>query len=302
MLSKQWLNVRFITPAEAGWQGVSQFWSVPLGIALLWYVAAYFFYQNILDSVTDAHPITRSEAPKLYNLLENLCISRGLPTPRIYIIETDALNAFASGLSPKSYAITVTRGLIDTLTDEEIEAVLGHELTHIINRDVSLMMTGIIFTGMLALVCDSIYRTFRYTDVSREKKAGSIILIAFVVFLIGRLFAVCLRFALSRRREFLADEGSVELTKNPTALITALQKISVRSQLPHISGDVSQMCIADAEDPLWSLFSTHPSIHARIHALEIAGGTAPPSPSSEPTTVSPWKAGSVGDNTDNTKR
>src|SRR3984885_13954813 len=110
------------------------------GGAILWIVIAYFFHQSIVDAVTGGREVTRQEQPRLYNLLENLCIARGLPTPKLKIIEDDALNAFATGLNEKQYSITVTSGLLARLNDAEVESVLGHELTHIRNGDVRLLV------------------------------------------------------------------------------------------------------------------------------------------------------------------
>src|SRR3989440_7622688 len=114
------------------------------GAAVLWIVIAYFFHQSIVDAVTGGEDVTRRQEPRLYNLLENLCISRGIPMPKLKIVESDALNAFATGLNPSQYAISVTQGLLDNLDDAEIEAVLGHELTHIRNGDVRMMVIAVV--------------------------------------------------------------------------------------------------------------------------------------------------------------
>src|SRR6266702_478890 len=110
------------------------------GAAALWIVIAYFFHQSMIDAVTGGEDVTRQQQPRLYNLLENLCISRGLPMPKLKVMDSPALNAFATGLNPRQYAITVTTGLLKALNDKEIEAVLGHELTHVKNGDVQLMV------------------------------------------------------------------------------------------------------------------------------------------------------------------
>ena len=126
--------------------------------AAVWFVIAYFTHQALIGMATGAKGVTRMEAPKLYNVLENLCISRGLPMPALQIIETPALNAYASGLREGQYLIAVTRGLVDTLADDELEAVLAHELTHIRNRDTQLMVIAIIFAGIFAFFGDMIIR------------------------------------------------------------------------------------------------------------------------------------------------
>jgi heat shock protein HtpX len=136
---------------------------VPVAViaALVWFVIAWFANQRIIDAVTGARPVTRTEEPRVWNILENLCISRGITMPRLRIIETDARNAFASGVRNRAYSVTVTRGLVDALDDAELEAVLAHELTHIENRDVQLMVIAAVFVGIISLVADLIVRSPR---------------------------------------------------------------------------------------------------------------------------------------------
>src|ERR1700749_2691319 len=130
------------------------------GAALLWIVIAYFFHQNIIDAVTGGEDVTRQQEPRLYNLLENLCISRGLPMPKLKIVESDALNAYATGLNQRQYAVTVTRGLLNALNDQEIESVLGHELTHIRNGDVQMMVIAVIIAGVVGFFAELLFRGF----------------------------------------------------------------------------------------------------------------------------------------------
>src|ERR1700743_2074797 len=128
--------------------------------AVLWIVIAYFFHQSIVDAVTGGEDVTRQQQPRLYNLLENLCISRGIPMPKLKIINSDALNAFATGLNQRQYAITVTTGLLNALNDQEIEAVLGHELTHIRNGDVQMMVIAVIIAGAVGFFAELLFRGF----------------------------------------------------------------------------------------------------------------------------------------------
>src|ERR1700736_5963879 len=130
------------------------------GAAALWIVIAYFFHQSIVDAVTGGADVTRQQQPRLYNLLENLCISRGIPMPKLKIIESDALNAFATGLNQRQYAVTVTSGLLKALNDQEVEAVLGHELTHIRNGDVQMMGIAVIIAGVVGFFAELFFRTF----------------------------------------------------------------------------------------------------------------------------------------------
>src|SRR6202048_2465111 len=137
-------------------------WSLPYstGAALLWIVIAYFFHQSIVDAVTGGEDVTRQQQPRLYNLLENLCISRGIPMPKLKVMDSDALNAFATGLNQRQYAVTVTTGLLNALNDQEIEAVLGHELTHIKNGDVQMMVIAVIIAGVVGFFAELFFRIF----------------------------------------------------------------------------------------------------------------------------------------------
>ena len=179
----------------------------------IWFLIAWLSYQKIIEASVGARGLTRKEAPDLYNMLENLCIARGVTMPTLNIIETPAMNAFASGLSEKSYKVTVTRGLIETLNDEELEAVLAHELTHIMNRDVRLLIVAVIFVGIFSFFGELIFRNMFRTGVrvgghtrSRNgdsRGGGALILIAIALIIIAYLLALVIRFSLSRKREFL---------------------------------------------------------------------------------------------------
>jgi heat shock protein HtpX len=252
--------------------------------ALIWIAIAYKFHQSMIDSMTDAQGVTRQEAPELYNLLENLCISRGIPMPSLRISEEPGLNAFATGLDQKQYSITVTRGLIEALDKDEIEAVLGHELTHIRNGDVRMLVIAVVIAGVISFFGELVFRSLMYSRwsggsrSSGDKKggAGIAILIALALIVVAWILSVVIRFALSRQREYLADSGSVELTKNPDAMISALRKIEGRGDIPSANSAVMEMCIDDPRTGFSSLFSTHPSVDARVAALvRFAGGHDP---------------------------
>jgi len=260
-------------------------WPVAMMAAGVWFLISWLFHHQLIRLATGAHSISRKEAPRLYNILENLCISRGIPMPALQIVETPALNAYAAGLKEGEYVIAVTRGLIDTLSDDELEAVLGHELTHIRNRDTQLMVIAIIFAGIFAFVADLMIRGWRFPygvwprggdrrDRSGGGGAALAILIAIAIVLISWGLSTLIRFALSRSREYLADAGSVELTKNPNAMIRALRKIEHNAKF-----DVpSRMEAFFIENPLSgggaSLLSTHPSIADRVAALQCYAGGA----------------------------
>ncbi|MFA6267379.1 MAG: M48 family metallopeptidase [Pseudolabrys sp.] len=254
---------------------------------IIWVLIAYKFHQSMIDAVTGAHEVTRAEEPRLYNLLENLCISRGIPMPTLRIADDDALNAFATGLNQKQYSITVTRGLLQALDDQEMEAVLGHELTHIRNGDVRMLVIAVVIAGVISFFGEMVFRLFfqnafygsRRSSSSDDKKgggAGIAIIIAIALIVVAWVLSVVIRFALSRQREYLADSGSVELTKNPDAMISALRKIENRGELASANSAVMEMCIDNPRQGFADIFATHPSVDARVEALvKFAGGHDP---------------------------
>ena len=254
--------------------------------AVIWIAIAYKFHQKMIDAVTGAQPVTRQEEPRLYNLLENLCISRGITMPTLRIADDDALNAFATGLNQKQYSITVTRGLINALNDQEIEAVLGHELTHIRNGDVRMLVIAVVMAGAISFFGELVFRIFfqnmmwgggrRSSSDDRKGGAGLAIIIAIAIIVVVWILSIVIRFALSRQREYLADAGSVELTKNPDAMISALRKIEGRGEIPGANSAVMEMCIDNPRVGFSNVFDTHPPVEARVEALvKFAGGHDP---------------------------
>jgi heat shock protein HtpX len=278
-----------------------------------WIWIAYQFHQSLIDAVTGGHTVTRSEAPKLYNLLENLCISRGIATPQLKIMESDALNAFSTGMNEKQYAITVTSALLNQLDDKELEAVLGHELTHIRNGDVRLLVIAVVIAGVISFFGELIFRMLtsgvrigggRRDDRSERGGGGAGIAIAIALGLIALswVLSVVIRFALSRSREFLADAGSVELTKDPDSMIGALRKIEGRGELRHSPSAIMEMCVDNPREGFDDLFATHPSVDRRVKALvEFAGGHDPgplaleSAASLAPEAAGPWGAPALGE-------
>jgi heat shock protein HtpX len=250
---------------------------VTIGV-LIWFTIAWMSHSSMIERATSASPLERKENKRVYNLVENLCISRGMTMPKVNVIEDDSLNAFASGLSPKTYTVTLSRGIINKLDDAELEAVIAHELTHIRNRDVRLLIISIVFVGIFAFVAEALFRSLRFGSLSRNKKGTGAIgmLIALVLALVGYLIATLCRFALSRKREYLADAGSAELTRNPLALASALRKISDDPTIEAVRRkDVAQMFIENPQAGLnkssfsiGGLFATHPPIKKRIEILE----------------------------------
>lgn len=252
--------------------------TVPFIIAgvAVWFTVAYFSHSAMINAATDSRPLTRLENKRVYNLVENLAIASGMPLPRINIIEDDSLNAFASGINSRSFTVSLSRGIIDKLSDDELEAVIAHELTHIRNRDVRLLIISIVFVGIFAFVSETLFRSMRFGRIGRSKKGGAAILIALLLACVGYLIASLFRFALSRKREYLADAGSAELTKRPLSLASALRKISVDPTIEAVKRkDVAQLFIQNPRLiekknslSLSSLFATHPPISKRIDILE----------------------------------
>lgn len=239
----------------------------------IWFLIAYSSHAAFIRMATNAQPLERKDNMRVYNLVENLCIQLGMPTPKIYIIDDDSLNAFASGIDQKSYAITLSKGIIEKLNDDELEGVIGHELTHIRNRDTRLLIISIIFVGIFAFLAQLALRSIRFTGGGRKKDGGYIILIAIVVTAVCYFISIFLRFGISRKREYLADAGSAEMTKKPYALASALRKIDGDPLIEAVhSEDVAQLFIDNPQDKKRSffagLFDTHPPIEKRIQLLE----------------------------------
>lgn len=274
-----WLNVG--NPEYVANNIILEYWPAILTVVAVWFMISWLFHTRMIRSLAHSHPVTRQEEPELYNLLENLCISRGMPMPRLEIIETHARNAFASGVDTKSFSVTVTRGLLNSLQKDEVEAVLAHELTHIENRDVRLLIICVIFTGMVGFAAQMVWSNIRYSLLVPRRRGernggGVIILIAIAAILwIGYLATLFMRFALSRRREYMADGGAVDKTKNPEAMMRALLRIAGRERIPATPDDIAMMCFENSK-PFFGLFATHPPIDERIKAISQVTGTPVP--------------------------
>ena len=255
-----------------------------LGGVAIWFVIAYFANTSIIRSATGARPLERKENKRVYNLVENLCMAQGMSMPKINLIEDDSLNAYASGIDNRTYTVTLSRGIINHLDDEELEAVIAHELSHIRNNDVRLLIVSIVFVGIFTMLMQVAFNVLRFTPgrSRNNNKNGSgmivIILIALVVAAIGYFFASLMRFAISRNREYMADAGSAEMTRKPQALASALRKIAYDPDIEAVKrDDVAQLFIEHPNkqkrnSQLFSgisgLFATHPPIEKRIAILE----------------------------------
>jgi len=244
----------------------------------IWFLIAWAGNSTFIKLSTGAKPLERKENKRIYNLLENICISQGMKMPKLNIIQDDSLNAFASGISDNSYSITLSSGIIGKLDDEELEGVLAHELTHIRNRDVRLLIISIIFVGIFSFGAEMAFRGLRFAgrkSSKGNKGSGAIVLIIIAVTAIAYLISILLRFGISRNREYLADAGASEITKKPYALASALRKISADPMIEAVeSRDVAQLFIDNPKPSVhrsasWdNLFATHPPIEKRIALLE----------------------------------
>jgi len=245
----------------------------------IWFLIAWAGHSTFIRLATGSKPLERTENKRVYNLLENLCISQGMTMPKLYIIEDDSLNAFASGIDHRSFSISLSRGIINKLDDEELEGVIAHELSHIKNRDVRVLIITIIFVGIFSFLAELAFRSLRFTGGSRKSKdskgSGAIILIAIVVTAVAYFISLLLRFGISRRREYLADAGAADMTKKPYALANALRKVSNDPAIEAVeSRDVAQLFFdnpkpSSHKSASWdNMFSTHPPVEKRIELLE----------------------------------
>lgn len=266
------------TPAEGAVFAdhiIGNYWPMIIAGCAIWFTISWFFNLSLIRRLSKSHSVSRKDEPELYNMLENLCIGAGMQMPRLEIIESHARNAFASGVDEKSYCVTVTRGLMNSLAPDELEAVLAHELGHILNRDVRLLMVCVIFTGIFGFAAQILWSNVRYNlrfgRVRRrngQSNGGGIVLILALsaILWLGYLASLVMRFALSRRREYMADATAVQLTRSPDSMMRALMRISGRDVIPGLSADVQMMCIENSA-PFLGLFSTHPSIEKRVKMI-----------------------------------
>ena len=256
-----------------------QIMPVVLGVVGIWFLIAWAGHSAFIRMATGSKSLDRIENKRVYNLVENICISQGMTMPKVYVIEDDSLNAFASGISNRSFSVSLSRGIINKLDDDELEGVIAHEITHIKNRDVRLLIVSIIFVGIFAFLAEMAFRSIRFAGSGKKSKdskgSGAIILIVIAVTAIAYFISILLRFGISRKREYLADAGAAEITKKPYALANALRKISGDPFIEAVeSRDVAQLFIDNPQvstrkSGSWdNMFATHPPIEKRIALLE----------------------------------
>jgi len=247
-------------------------------VSFLLNIFSYWFSDKVVLSLTKAKPIKKEQNPELYRIVENLCLSAGLPLPKIYIIPEQQPNAFATGRNEKHAVVAVTKGLLERLERVEIEGVIAHELSHIKNKDILLQTVVVILAGMIALASHwflriSFWGGFGRRD-SRDTTGNLLFLVGVISALLAPLAATLIKLAISRKREFLADASGALLTRYPEGLARALEKISKdETPMKIASPATSHLFIASPfkgeqkTDWLTRLFSTHPPVQERIRLL-----------------------------------
>ncbi|MDO8660208.1 MAG: M48 family metallopeptidase [Candidatus Parcubacteria bacterium] len=236
---------------------------------------SYWFSDKIVIKLAGAVPANRTEHFVLYTTVENLAITAGLPTPKIYIIKDNAPNAFATGRNKEHAVVAVTTGLLDILDKTELEGVIAHELSHVGNRDMLLSTVVVVLVGFISILADFFTRSMIFGGHrdNDNKAGGALVIIGIVLSILAPLFAVLIQLAISRKREFLADASGAMLTRYPEGLANALQKISQYNKpMSHQSNAIAHLYIADPKGikigkKIGGFFATHPSVEERIKAL-----------------------------------
>jgi heat shock protein HtpX len=252
-------------------------------VSLVWTLIATSFGDRIVLNLTGARAVARSEAPVLHNVVEEMALAAGLPVPRVAIVETGALNAFATGTDPERAAIAVTRGLLNQLDRDELQGVVAHEMSHIANNDVLYMTAVGVLVGLIVVVNDLALRAARAMSGGRSgsrNRNGGLVVVAILVLvaigLLAPLAARAVQMAVSRQREFLADATSVRLTRNPLGLIGALRKLDqAQVRWDGASKAVQHLFIVNPFEKFGAkasaLMATHPSVEQRIARLQNLG-------------------------------
>lgn len=246
-------------------------------LGLLTNIWSYYYGDKIIVFLTKAKEVNKDDLPEVYRILENLSIVAGLPkTPKLYLIKTPAMNAFATGRNPENSLVAVTSGLIRNLTKEELEGVIAHEISHIKNKDIKVMMIATILAGIIAIMADLFLRWGIWSHSNRDRNGsrGLLFLIGFILAILAPIFAQLIQLAISRKREFLADASGALLTRNPLGLANALEKIAGQNISMDVSPATASLFIVNPFKNkksfiswLGNLFSTHPPVEERIRIL-----------------------------------
>ncbi|HPF86249.1 MAG TPA: zinc metalloprotease HtpX [Aminivibrio sp.] len=263
---------------------------IAVAVAGLYFFISWRFGASMILASSGAKEISHDEAPQLWNVVEELSIAGGMPMPKVYLIEDEAMNAFATGRDPQHASVAITRGLLEKLNREELQGVMAHEMSHVRNYDIRFAMLMAVMVGSIVLLADVVRRSLFYSSFggrrrSRDSRGGGqaqaiLAIVAVVLSIIAPLLASLIQLAVSRQREYLADASAVELTRNPAGLISALKKLTAdTAELKGASQGMQHLYIVN---PLLkkkkgkdSLFSTHPALSSRIERLEgLMGASA----------------------------
>ncbi len=259
----------------------SQYFGSPLilyiavGISLLMNVGSFWFSDKLAIKASGARPVTRADNPDLWNIVENLSITAGLPMPKLYVIDDAAPNAFATGRDQNHSAVAVTTGLIDVLDKPELEGVIAHELAHIGNRDILVMSVAVVLVGFIAIIADIIGRMAMFGGGNNDNRHPFAIVIGILIMFLGPIAAQLMQMAVSRKREFLADASGALLTRYPEGLASALEKIGGYSHpMKKASNATAHMFISNPFGAkskggkfMRKVFSTHPPMEERVSIL-----------------------------------
>ncbi len=245
--------------------------------ALVYVLFSYYSSSKLSLTMNGAQEITKRDNPRLYRIVENLAITEGLPTPRIYIIDDPALNAFATGRNPQKASVAITTGLLDKLNDKELQGVMAHELGHVKNYDIRVSMVAFALVAVVALISDIILRAMWFRDDNNSNNNQVVMLIGIVAALLAPLIAMFIQLAISRKREYLADATGALTTRYPEGLIGALEKMQAHgSTMRRQNSSTAHLFFANPlkKSFMSSLFSTHPPIEDRIARLKEMGEAA----------------------------
>ena len=240
---------------------------VAIVISLLYIVIGYYNSAKIAVASVNAKEASTSEYRQYHDLVEGLCLASGLPKPKLYIMQNEQINAFASRRDPKNAVICVTTGCLQKLNKQELEGVLSHELSHIANYDIRFMTLTAVLVGMIAIISEIFLRSLWFRGNDRDNKGGAIlIVIGIVLAILAPLITQLVQFAISRKRELVADSNAVKFTRSPTGLINALTKIKDNKDMK-VSGAVAPLFLAKPSK-VANLFETHPPLTERIERLK----------------------------------
>ena len=252
----------------------SGFLLIAIIFSLLISLGGYFYGDKLVLAMNGARPANKKKDYNFYTVTENLCIASGLPMPKLYVIESDALNAFATGRDPKHAVVCATRGLLTKLDRSDIEGVVAHELSHVKNFDIRLMLIVSVLVGSVAFLADFFMRSLWFGGRGRSRSSGIFIVFAIIAAILAPLAATVIQLAISRRREYLADASGVMITRNPNGLADALEKIAHdHHPLESASSGTAHLFISNpfkgkkGTSWLTKLFQTHPPIQERIKIL-----------------------------------